>query len=151
MIMIGWILIAFARHSCALCILLLYFTLLYPSSCTILGVKGRKSFLSAASLKVWVLSHLRSRSSPCLVPWHLCVVSFTGKLMRCHVCQVSKPSDFLLLDVVENWYVCVRARSSERQKRLFRCKKMKWLFVLIPILSGYKLNTYIISDSIQTL
>ena len=30
---------------------LLYFTLLYPSSCTILGVEGRKSFLSAASLK----------------------------------------------------------------------------------------------------
>ena len=34
---------------------------------------------------------------------HLCVVSFTGKQMRCHACQVPKPSDSLLLDVVENW------------------------------------------------
>ena len=41
-------------------------------------------------------------SSPCLVPRHFCVVSFTGKLMRCHACQVPKPSDSLLLDVVEN-------------------------------------------------
>ena len=33
---------------------LLYFTLLYPSSRTTLGVEGRKSSLSAASLKAWV-------------------------------------------------------------------------------------------------
>ena len=39
------------------------------------------------------LSHPWSRSSPCFVPWHLCVVSFTSKLMRCHACQVPKPSD----------------------------------------------------------
>ena len=42
-------------------------------------------------------------SSPCLVPWYPCLVSFAGKLMRCHACQVPKPSDSLLLDVVENW------------------------------------------------
>ena len=63
-------------HTNARCIVLTfvlaYFTFLYLSSCTILGIEGRKSFLSAASLKAgWVgccgssvfLSHPQSRSS----------------------------------------------------------------------------------------
>ena len=91
-------------------------TLLYLSSCTILG---RKSFLSAASLKAWVGGMLWAFSvsfTPLIQVFlglplalysdifvHLCVVSCTGKLMRCHACQVPKPSDSLLLDVVENW------------------------------------------------
>ena len=31
------------------------------------------------------------------------MVSFTDKLMRCHACQVPKPSDSLLMDVVQIW------------------------------------------------
>ena len=108
---------------------LLYFTLLYPSSCTILGVEGRKSFLSAASLKAWVGGMLcvfrdffhtldpdLPWSSSSLVPWHLCVVSFTGKMIRCHACQVPKP---LIL--------CCRFMSQYKNRRLFSITEPTWI------------------------
>ena len=63
--------------------LLTYFTLLYPSSSTILGVEGRKRFLSSV-----FLSHPRSRSSlvfplPCTLTFLCCKLYWQADEVPC--------------------------------------------------------------------
>ena len=94
----------------------------YPSSCLILGIKGRKSFLSVASLKAWVGGMLWVFS----VSFTPSIQVFLGLPLALY------PDTFVLTALLASWWVSMRVRCPNH---LILCCWMWWRIGVVPTIS----------------